>query len=234
MMIKRVVQLFFCLSPVLLFAQNPVNVIDGNGLKQGEWKKYNDDNELIYTGQFKDDIPFGTFTYFYQDGKKKAELTYSATQIGEATVINYHENGKIMATGMYLNKLRHGAWVFFDETENRICEEQYDEGKKTGIWKTYYFDGELNEEVTYAEDEKNGPWIQYFTDGAVKVQGLYINGLLEGETRFYQPDGEVMVIGSYIHNLKEGIWKFFDEKGNLVKEQEYDKGKLLTDPTENE
>ena len=234
MMIKRVVQLVLCMSPVFLLAQDPVNFIDANGLKQGDWKKYNDDKELIYTGQFTDDIPVGTFTYFYKDGKKKAELTYSATQIGEAAVINYHQNGKIMATGTYLNQLRHGDWVFFDEQGNCICEEQYDTGKKTGNWKTYYFDGNINEEISYAEDLKNGPWIQYFTDGVVKVQGFYSNGLLEGETRYYHPNGDIMVLGIYIHNLKEGNWKFFDEQGVLVKEQKYLKGSLLTDPTEME
>lgn len=234
MMIKRVVQLVLCLSPVFLLAQNPVNIIDANGLKQGDWEKYNDDKELIYTGQFKDDIPVGTFTYFFGDGTKKAELTYSEKHIGEASVINYHQNGHIMAMGMYLNQLRHGAWVFFDELENRICEEQYNNGEKTGVWKTYYIDGNINEEVSYAKDKKNGPWIQYFTDGVVKVQGNYVNGLLEGEIQYYHPNGAVRIVGSYIHNFKEGNWKFFDEEGALVKEQKYVKGVLLPDAKEKE
>ncbi len=213
-----------------MIAQNAPNTIDSNGMKQGEWTKYNDEGKLIYIGAFADDEPIGTFTYYFENGEKKAELTYKPEDNSVAQAVVYHRNGKVMSRGTYIYKQRHGLWEFFDEDEKLITEEIYDHGVKTGNWKVYYYNGNLNEETTWEDDKKNGAWKQYFTDGTLKVNGTYKNDLLEGETIYYHPDGSVMVRGDYIHNLKNGTWVFFDEEGILVKEQEYKMGRLLEDP----
>lgn len=218
------------MAPFFLIAQNAPNTIDANGMKQGEWAKYNTEGKIIYKGAFENDIPVGTFTYYFENGKQKAVMTYNPDIVDEATAVTYHRNGKKSAMGVYMNKKRHGLWKFFDEEENMISEETYVNGIKTGLWKVYYFDGTINEETTYAEDHKNGPWKQYFTDGRIKLQGTYVNDLLEGEAIYYHPDGKVMIRGSYIKNLKNGKWVFFDEDGKMVQEQEYEMGRLLEDP----
>ena len=217
-------------APCFLFAQKAPNSIDENGLKQGEWAKYNAQGQLIYTGAFSDDKPTGLFTYFFEDETKKAELTYEDGEVLKALSKTFHRNGKVMSEGTYVNKNRDGEWKFYDEDEKLISEEYYDNGLKTGIWKVYYYNGTLNEETTYENDRKNGPWKQYFTDGTLKVAGTYVNDLLEGESVYYHPDGKVMVRGSYVKNLKHGKWVFFDQDGTMVKEQEYTMGKLPDDP----
>ena len=71
-LLKSIVLFIFLLllSPILLLAQN---VTDSKGMKQGEWRKLDANGKVIYEGQFKDNIPQGTFRYFYEDGKIRSE-----------------------------------------------------------------------------------------------------------------------------------------------------------------
>ena len=63
----KVLLLGFILICGVGFSQNKT---DAQGRKQGPWRKYQPgDKILIYTGQFKDDIPVGEFRYYYPSGK---------------------------------------------------------------------------------------------------------------------------------------------------------------------
>jgi len=48
------------------------------------------------------------------------------------------------------------------------------------------------------------------------------NGIWEG----YYSNGKIAYTGNYDHGLFQGQWKYFDENGQLVKLEEYRKGKL--------
>ena len=88
----------------ILFAQ-PVNKTDSLGRKQGAWKKYKGDT-LIYQGQFRNDIPFGDFSYYFADGKVKSKVKYSENGLIANTVV-YHSNGKKMAAFFRWIRLYH-------------------------------------------------------------------------------------------------------------------------------
>ena len=62
--------LLLTLTASILMAQN---ITDSKGLKQGEWRKVDANGKVIYEGRFKDNIPQGVFTYYYEDGKHSVE-----------------------------------------------------------------------------------------------------------------------------------------------------------------
>src|SRR5688500_268308 len=70
------------LLPATLFAQSDVplgdfqNGLQAAGKKQGKWKKVDARGACIYVGQFKDDKPYGIFTYFDDQGKKMTEMNF--------------------------------------------------------------------------------------------------------------------------------------------------------------
>ena len=65
------------LIPFVVFSQtDSLNQTDGNGLKQGRWKKFYLKGGKRYVGQFKDDKPIGTFFYYDELGKMTSSLKH--------------------------------------------------------------------------------------------------------------------------------------------------------------
>ena len=70
----RLIALFFFALPFTVLAQ--VNQVDSKGRKQGNWEKKYENGNLRFTGQFKNDVPVGTFVYYYENQIKKAENVF--------------------------------------------------------------------------------------------------------------------------------------------------------------
>jgi len=77
LMIKMIIMAVLILSSGIVYSQNqPVNQVDATGRKQGLWKKY-DGSILISKGTYKDGLPEGEFTYYYDNGTVKAVTVFS-------------------------------------------------------------------------------------------------------------------------------------------------------------
>ena len=66
-----------CLFAFSLYGQDTANInkTDASGRKQGVWKKY-EKGKLVYEGQFKDNVPYGTFRYYHTNGKLKSTTDF--------------------------------------------------------------------------------------------------------------------------------------------------------------
>ncbi len=205
-----------------LFAQN---VVDAKGFKQGEWRKTDAKGNIIYTGSFKDNIPQGLFKYYYEDGKVRSELTYSAD--GKmAIALNFYPTGKKMAEGIYIETKKDGLWKYYNDLEILSAEETYQKGSPNGVWKTYYDDGKLLEERPYKSGTKDGVCKQYFMDGKLKSEVNFINGKNEGFAKFYFTDGKPLLTGQFKNDLKTGLWISYKENGEKESEIEYVDGTI--------
>jgi antitoxin component YwqK of YwqJK toxin-antitoxin module len=203
------------------------NKLDAQGKKDGNWRKLDSIGHVQYEGQFRHGVPYGEFRYFYDTGKPRT-IAQMADDGFTSKAVDFHPNGIKMAEGTYVNKLKDGEWVYYDEQGLLISKETYVEGKKHGLCTTYYNNGHLLEEKHYVNGVETGPWKQYFTDGGLKTDAVYSNGKLEGSAKFYFPDGKIAASGNYIHGLKDGVWVFMAEDGNKAKEDTYNTGQLVS------
>jgi antitoxin component YwqK of YwqJK toxin-antitoxin module len=207
-------------TTVLLPAQN---VTDSKGLKQGEWRKLDAKGNVIYEGQFKNNIPQGLFKYFYEDGKIRTELNYS--EDGKtAKAVNFYPGGKKMAEGSYFETKKDGTWKYYNDLEILSMEEYYQKGMPVGIWKTYYDDGKLLEDCPYLNGLKQGVRKQYFSDGSIKSEVNYDKGKMEGPARYNYPNGNPMLVGQLHDDLKEGLWTAYKDNGDKENEITYTAG----------
>ncbi len=204
-----------------------LNLVDGKGLKQGKWEKTDTHGRILYQGQFVDDIPFGTFTYYDSVGKVKAITEFFNK--GSRAYTKIFDKGFIVSEGEYIKEQKNGLWKFYNQDSIVIAEENYINGIPHGTWKIYYHDGNLLDEVQYVNGTKEGNWIQYFSDGAVKTKATYKKGKLEGLATFYHPNGRVFISGPYINNLKDGIWMHLDDKGVTEKREVWTGGFLKSE-----
>jgi len=228
MKLLKLTVLMVLLQSVCTLSLQAQNVTDAKGLKQGEWRKLNADGKLVYQGQFKDNVPQGTFTYYFEDGKVRSKLTYSAAG-KSATGINYHPNGKKMAEGEYLETKKNGIWKYYNDKEILSAEEYYERGKPAGIWKTYYDDSKLLEECPYQDGLKQGTCRQYFTDHSLKSEVNFVKGKLEGPALFYYPNGKTMLAGASKNDLREGTWTAYKENGEKENEIVYQAGVVINE-----
>ncbi len=208
-----------------------VNIINAAGKKDGRWVKYFDNNKMKYQGQFKNDIPYGTFTHYYNTGDKKAIVVFSDDGIiGNSTT--YYKNGDLMAKGKYINQKKDSVWRYYlNEKNNQLISiETYKNGKLDGESITYYPDnGKPAEIVIYENDQKNGKLLKYFPDGLLMTESYYKNDQPDGDFKHYHPDGKIQIIGKYKNGLQQGNWEYYNEDGSQVSEEEFLKQEEVED-----
>lgn len=222
MNVKNIFVLSLCLLlAVAASAQNQLNRIDAKGKKQGPWKKY-ENGILIYEGQFENDVPKGTFRYYFPNGKLKSVSEFVAG-VSKVKVVTYHENGNVASEGVFVDQQKDGQWKYYSDKNVLLSEENYKLGKKNGLFVTYGVGGNKLKQENFVNDVLDGECISYYENEEPFIVQHYINGKLNGELVSYFPGKVVAQKGLYYNNLKTGLWEFNDNEGKIRKTEEYGK-----------
>ena len=74
------------------------NQTDNKGLKQGYWKKYYPNGNLLYKGYFENNMPSGEMKRYYESGAIQAVMFFSEN--GKRSKIRlFYEDGELSAEG---------------------------------------------------------------------------------------------------------------------------------------
>ena len=101
-------------------------------------------------------------------------------------------------------------------------EIDYKRGKPSGVYRSYYPDGQLMEFGVYGWGTLNGDWKEYDEFGRLIVKGIYKNGKKNGTWAFIEEG----IVGSYKNGLKTGRWKYYQGK-QVIRSERYKKGVLI-------
>ena len=72
--------------------------------------------------------------------------------------------------------------TYYDDAKTKLKKEYFiNAGKKEGIYKSYYKNGQLKYEVNYIDGKKNGIEKSYYIDGQLFKEVNYINDKKEGQ-----------------------------------------------------
>lgn len=223
---KRFLYIAFCLLiPVLVFSQDRINVTDKNGKKQGVWKKY-EQGKLLYEGQFKDDVPYGTFKYYYADGKLKS-VTEFVQGVHKVHTTMYHENGRKASEGAYIDQQKDGEWRYYSNQDTLIKVENYQVGNRNGLWQTYSTSGVLLEETNYLNNKRDGISKVYYLNGQVQLEENYVAGKTNGRSTSYYPNGNISMTGDHHNGLRDGEWNAYDVNGKIRSTNVYKQQRLV-------
>lgn len=216
----------------LTFSQ--VNQTDAQGRKQGVWeKKYPSSIAYEYKGQFKNDQPVGTFTYFYPSNKVKIVVKHDEkTKRSEAYM--YYETGNLMSFGIYKNQKKDSVWTKFGPSKRISARETFKNDVLEGKTIVYYVPEDLADksvkiakESFYKNGKLEGEAIEYFQNGVIKAKSNYLNGLRHGQFLTNHPNGKPMLEEHYKYNYKNGFFRAFDEEGKETGRMYYKMGTLL-------
>lgn len=223
---KKAIFFTLCLIiPFLVFSQDRINVKDKNGKKQGVWKKY-ENGQLIYEGQFKDDVPYGTFKYYHTNGKLKSVTEFQQGVHKVKTTI-YHENGKKASEGAYIDQQKDGEWRYYSNQDTLIKVENYQVGKRNGVWKIYSTNGVLLQECNYLNDKRDGLSKDYYLNGQVSLEEHYVADKTNGKSTAYYPNGQISMTGDYHNGWRDGEWNAYDANGKIRSTTIYKNQRLL-------
>lgn len=222
--------LFFILF--LSGAIHSQNVTDANGLKQGTWYKlYPKSKVYQYKGQFKDDKPVGTFTYYYESSKIKAVVKHIDGS-NRAEAVFYHENGVVMSKGIYKDLKKDSVWCNYGPSGKISNKETYKNDQLHGKKTIFYVPADPSDKSVmvlsvsnYKEGKLDGEYMEYFEGGAVKVKGAYIQDRKSGIWESYDVGGYKMIEECFKAGLKHGWCKAFDSSGKVVGKQYYIEGR---------
>ena len=78
------------------------------------------------------------------------------------------------------------------------------DGKREGLWSSYYDEGQLSSKGNYKNGYSDGPWFHYYSNGQLQIKGNYKDGKKEGPWVYYGFDGTVdeKRTGTYKNGVK--------------------------------
>ena len=220
---KRIVFiLVVLLIGVMSMSAQDFNRTDAKGRRQGVWRDYYSNGQLRYEGQFKNDKCKGIFRYYDEQGNLKAinEFDKSGDRAFNET---YAPNGRVVATGFYLNQKKDGEWKYFDTNSGQLRLVEDNMAGKVHGWSRLYNpnNGVLAEETQYVEGQPEGQCKKYSDTGVMIMECQYHNGMLEGPSKTYYPNATLKEEGQYAKGKKVGIWKTYNEEGDLIAEEAF-------------
>jgi len=190
----------------LTFSQNKV---DSQGRKQGKWTKpYKNTAMMHYSGQFKDDVPYGQFVYYYESGNVQSKMTFTNKGKSAYSVMYHESTGNRMAKGKYLNQEKDSLWVYYDNKGQLKSQEIYKNGKLNGQRVVYYEPVNGQYRVAryefYTNGVLDGQFKEYYPNTKIKVEGTYKDGNYHGIVRYYYGHGKKERIEKYQYAVKHG------------------------------
>jgi len=137
--------------------------------------------------------------------------------------------------GLIINGLKEGLWeeetweVLHADTEERILSHvkkkgSYKGGKKEGLHKVWFENGQLESEGTFKDGNKEGVHKLWYENGQLKIESTYKNGEIDGLFREWHSNGQLSREGTYKDGKKEGVHKDWHSNGQLSREGTYKDG----------
>ncbi len=85
--------------------------------------------------------------------------------------------------------------------------------------KQYYPEGALSMQGDYQNNKRTGIWKSWYEDGSLWSEGRFVNGKRDGLGTVYHPNGKKHIEGAYTNGKRTGVWRSWNENGELISEQ---------------
>lgn len=161
---------------------------------------------------------------------------------------------------------KQGNWKVFNKTKklpgykpDQVVEEgEYKDSKKIGVWKRYYSNGKVKDEITYKFNRPNGPYKTFYVNGQLEEEGMWKNsrnvggfkryhsngkisqefnfsttGKRQGQQKYYYENGQVMIEGDWNGGKETGVLTEYYENGDVKAKKVFNEGQMDEAQTQN-
>ncbi len=222
-MIKLVNLVAVTLITILFFSREGyaqgTNLVNQNGKKTGVWKKYYDNGNLRYEGQFIDGKEVGVFKFYSMLSKTQPVIIKEFSENSDTAKVQFFTTkGILKSEGVMLGKKRVGKWLYFFSDGKLLSEENYTDGFLDGVLKNFYANQKLTEATQYRKGKKHGVSKIYAEDGVLIEEVTYADGLKNGEGKYFDLKGNLKEKGMYQADKRIGKWEFYID-GEIAKKK---------------
>ena len=173
------------------------------GKRHGQWTEWYANRKKAFEGEYRQDAPMGVHHEWHMDGALKAEIEHK-TQGNKVSAVmkTWHPDGKPYTQYEMLNGKMHGAYTSWYPNGQIRVECSYADGQRHGQYQEWYQNGKAKAKYNYDNSRKTGISTEWFDNGQKKTEGSFENG-------------------------KDGLWTTWDKDGLILRQQKYEKGKLI-------
>jgi antitoxin component YwqK of YwqJK toxin-antitoxin module len=196
------------------------------GKKNGLKKTYDTKEGILLTAEnYENDVKEGITTIYYKDGKVKETIPFVAGK-EDGQGFEYDPDGTILTLTQY-------KMGFIQKSE--IINRKDKNGLKQGLWKEFYPNGMVKNEVTYSDGKMSGYLKEYSLKGSLMNTTKYIDGVLQTDApelakldvkTAYYDNGAVRYTATYKDGVAEGIQREFSPEGKVINAKVYVGGTL--------
>ncbi|MFO7673610.1 MAG: toxin-antitoxin system YwqK family antitoxin [Lutibacter sp.] len=194
-------------------SQEKINQLDAQGRRTGIWKKFYDNNNIRYEGQFKAGKEIGVFNFYSELNSEQPMIVKTFSEGNHNAKVSYfYDDGKLESEGSMNGKNRIGKWTYYNtDGKTIVSEENYEKGLLNGISTTYFAPGKIAETANYKNDELHGNVLRYSSEGVLLDDLHYQNGKLHGPAKYFNVLGKLVRKGDYENDLKVGNWEYYED-----------------------
>lgn len=173
-----------------------VNQVDELGRKTGHWiitgemikaNNYKPD-QVVEEGEYVANKREGLWKKYHTNGNLKSEINYRNNR-PEGAYKMYFPNGNTEEDGYWINEQNVGDFKRFHPNGKLAQEFTFeDNGRRTGVQRYYYENGQLELEVNVVQGLEEGLMRRFYPNGDLMEEKELSNGVVKKETiRKYPP-----------------------------------------------
>ncbi len=213
-----------------------------NDKKNGYFKEYDIEGNLIATTKYKDGIlepepaelaKLDIKRDYYPDATEKFRGSYNKgtpegvhrffNEKGEVDNSKIYRRGILVGEGIYDEEgIKQGLWKEYYDSGELRSEGKYENGVRVGEWKFYYRNGKIDQKGKYIKGKPEGDWRWFHENGNPWREEVYLKGKEDGPSVEYNDTGLTVAKGEYIEGEKEGPWNY--QYGDFKEEGSYKDG----------
>ncbi len=165
--------------------------------------------------------------------RRLIQLAHFRDDVLDGDFVRFTLLGERKEAGLYFAGQRQGKWLV-DDAEGFLVN-----GKKEGVWTSFFANGTARETTTWLHDVRHGPHayfnmdgskqnvshfkmgtrdgqhLVYYHSGQLESQTAWVNGRMEGPHKVFFSTGTPAKTGTYTGDLETGDWSEYFPSGKL-------------------
>lgn len=170
----------------------------------------------------------GGITY---NGKVVNQKNESGQKVGHwvefGTAAEGYKADQVKEEGDYENGRKSGMWKMYWPNGKVKSEVEYKNGRPSGKFTTYYENGQKEEEGSWKGNTYRGSFTRYHENGQVAQKKTFNDaGKTDGKVEYYYINGKPELIYESSNGVENGKLTRFYENGDVKEEMTFNGGKV--------
>lgn len=161
---------------------------------------------------------------YYPDQSLQAMQTLSKNENGQyiehGLQVEFYPDARLKSRGFVIQGKKNGKWIFVSEN-GQITQGSFQDGLKSGSWKTWSRDKQLLVKEEFLNEALHGPRYTYFEKGKAASEAFYAFGNKQGKEVLYHLNGQKAKEVFFLDDMLHGAFKEWNREGKLLSEGQY-------------